>query len=201
MAKTKIVDSKKGYDLAALEYDKKEKYLDSFEQNKLIPLFGDVANKKILDVGAGTGRLSVRLSALGADMFALDVSDKMLGVLKDKNKKIKIVFGDAEDIPFPNNTFDFVIAAFLIVHLKDPSKFFDEAYRILKDDGKLIVTNINQKDPPEVKTKEGVIKIKSFYHRPDDVVEKLRDMAFGIEKNLTITEKDQWVNQIVVAVK
>jgi ubiquinone/menaquinone biosynthesis C-methylase UbiE len=134
-------------------------------------------------------------------MFALDVSDKMLGVLKDKNKKIKIVFGDAEDIPFPNNTFDFVIAAFLIVHLKDPSKFFDEAYRILKDDGKLIVTNINQKDPPEVKTKEGVIKIKSFYHRPDDVVEKLRDMAFGIEKNLTITEKDQWVNQIVVAVK
>lgn len=201
MAKIKVFDSKKGYNLAAGEYDKKETYLDSFEKDKLIPLLGDIAGKKILDVGAGTGRLSLRMKKLGADVTAMDISQGMLNVLKNKNKNIAITFGEAEDIPFPNNVFDFVVAAFLIVHLKDPSKFFDEAYRVLKHGGKLIVTNINQKDPPEIKTKSGIIKIESYYHRPDAVVEKLTDLAFGIEKNMIVKEKDLWVNQIVVAVK
>ena len=70
--------------------------------------------------------------------------------------------GDAESLPFENESFDMVSAAFLIVHLKNPRLFFDEAYRVLKDGGILAITNINQKDPPQVKTKQGSIIIESF---------------------------------------
>jgi ubiquinone/menaquinone biosynthesis C-methylase UbiE len=198
--KIKILDSKEGYDLAAATYDKKEKYLNSFEQSKLLPLLGDCQDKKILDVGAGTGRLAVELAKKGALVTALDVSEAMLEVLQRKNKKIETVIGDGERLPFEDNSFDYIVAAFFIVHLKDPTRFFDEAYRVVKPDGKLIVTNINQKEAPEVETKQGTIKIDSYYHRPEKIREILESLAFGIEE-VMVREKEQWVNQIIIATK
>ena len=201
MKKIKILDSAEGYDLAAQDYDKKEKYLNSFEKGKFLSLLPEVKNKKILDVGAGTGRISLALASSGAQVLALDVSEKILGVLKKKNSKIKTVVGDAENLPFEENIFDIVTAAFLVVHLKDPTKFFDEVYRVLKPGGLFLVTNINQKDPPIVKTKEGDIQIKSYYHRPEKIREILSELAFSVEKEEIIFEREIWINQIILAKK
>ena len=201
MSKIKILKSALGYDLAASNYDKKEKYLNSFEQNKFLPLLGDLSGKKVLDAGAGTGRLSLPMSKAGAQVTALDVSTAMLKILKNKDKSIETIIGDVESLPFADNTFDIVTAAFLVVHLKDPGIFFDEAYRVLKDDGILVVSNINQKEAPEVETKEGKIKIDSYYHRLDKIIEDLENLAFKIDKNVLVYEKDVWINQIVVAKK
>jgi ubiquinone/menaquinone biosynthesis C-methylase UbiE len=200
-SKIKILSSQAGYDLASGDYDKKEKYLNSFENGKLLPLLGDIKNKKILDVGAGTGRLAVEFAEQGACVTALDVSSKMLERLKKKNKNIEIIIGDGENLPFKNEEFDIVIGAFLIVHFKDPLKFFDEAYRVLKNNGLFIVTNINQKEPPEIKTTEGKIKIESYYHRPEKVREILNSLAFNIEKEIFVKEGDVWINQILLAKK
>jgi len=202
MSKIKVLNSQKGYNLAAADYDKKESYLDSFENDKLLPLLGDLKEKKVLDVGAGTGRLAMRLSRLGAKVVALDISSEMLGVLKMKSQNlIDTVEGDAENLPFVDENFDVVISAFHIVHLKNLKRFFDEAYRVLKPGGKFLVTNINQKRPPEIKTKEGMIEIESYYHRPEEVREVLEELAFGIEKEEMIKEGGVWINQIVLATK
>ena len=196
--KVKVLSSEAGYDLAAEVYDENENYLNSFEQGELIPLLGPLAGKKVLDVGAGTGRLSLPLANRGASVTALDVSPKMLELIKNTN--IQTVVGDAESLPFADNTFDIVTAAFLIVHLSDPTRFFDEAYRVLKDGGILVVTNINQKDPPQVKTKAGGIIIESFYHRPEKIKEILESLAFSVEE-IFVKEKELWINQILVARK
>lgn len=202
MPKIKILNSQAGYDLAAADYDRKESYLDSFEKDKLLPMLGDLKGKKVLDVGAGTGRLAMRLVRSGAEVLALDVSKEMLGVLNMKSQnKIETMLGDAERLPFGSEVFDFVIASFLIVHLKSPQRFFDEAYRVLKLGGKFLVTNINQKRPPEIKTKQGMIEIESYYHRPEKVKEMLEDLAFGIEKEVFVREGEVWVNQILLATK
>ena len=214
--KIKVLSSEEGYNLAADVYDENENYLNSFEQGELIPVLGALAGKKVLDVGAGTGRLSLPLANRGAVVTALDVSPKMLEIIEKKlqrrvsndgtrrdfvKSKIQTVIGEAENLPFGNNTFDVVTAAFLIVHLKDPTRFFDEAYRVLKDGGKFVVTNINQKDPPQVKTKEGNIIIESFYHRPEKIIEILESLAFSIEENIFVKEKEVLVSQIVLARK
>ena len=200
--KIKIHNSTTGYNLAAKDYDKREAYLDSFEKDKLLPLLGDIRGMKILDVGAGTGRLATRLAKAGAIVTAVDVSEAMIERLKIKRlKNIETVIGDAEALPFADASFDIVVAAFLIVHLKDPTRFFDEAYRVLKDGGIFVVTNINQKEPPEIKTKEGIIKIESYYHRPEKVREILEELAFGVEREVLVKEGENWVNQIVVGRK
>lgn len=201
MKKIKILSSAIGYDLSAENYDKKESYLNSFEKNMLLPLLGDIKNKKVLDVGAGTGRLATVLAKMGAQVTALDLSPKMLDELHKKNPNIKITVGDAESLPFPDNSFDLIIALFLIVHLKNPSIFFKEAYRTLKDDGKLLITNINQKEPPVIKTKEGTIKIESYYHQPKNISVALEQLAFDVKKEIFVKENDLWVNQIVLAQK
>lgn len=207
--KTKILNSQAGYDLAAADYDRKEAYLDSFEKSKLLPLLGDVKNLRILDVGAGTGRLTLRLAKLGADVTGLDVSEKMLESLESKVRKvvkslksrIETTIGDCENMSFDNDSFDVVVSAFHIVHLKDLKRFFDEVYRVLKPGGKFLVTNINQKRPPEIKTKEGIIEIESYYHRPEKVRKTLEDLAFGIEKEVFVREGEVWVNQIILTIK
>lgn len=200
-SKIKILPSDQGYDLAAEDYDKKEKYLNSFEQNKVLPLLDDVAGKKVLDAGAGTGRLAIELAKRGAFVTALDISGEMLKVLAKKSKYIELAVGDVEYMSFEKETFDWVVSAFVIVHLKDPTRFFDEVYRVLKDGGKFLVTNINQKEPPEVETPKGKIKIESYYHRPEKIKEILESLAFKIEKEIITKEGENWMTQIIVAVK
>ena len=164
-SKTIVLNSKAGYDLVADYYHKKEKYWDSFEKGEVMPLLGDVKNMKILDVGAGTGRLALRLANFGAEVTVLDISEEMLKKIKDS--RLKIVIGDAENLSFDDECFDIVIATFLIVHIKDLDRFFSEVYRVLKPGGIFLVTNINQRKPPEVKTEKGMVVIESFYHRPE----------------------------------
>ena len=202
-SKTKVLSAIAGYKLAAKDYDKKEKYLNSFEQGKVAMLLGDVTGKKILDIGAGTGRLALELARSGGSVTALDVSDEMLAELKRKDTTHAVVTatGDAEDLPLDDNSFDIVVATFLLVHLKNPARFFDEAHRVLKEGGIFLVTNINQKDPPTVATKEGDIIIESYYHRPDQIRTELESLAFTIEKEENIKEGETWVNQIIVARK
>ena len=193
----KHLDSKAGYDLYARFYDEKMAYLNSFEQDKLLPLAGEVKNKKILDVGAGTGRLAIKLARLKAMVTALDISEEILKILSKKNKQIATVVGEAENLPFSDNDFDIAAAAFLIVHLKNPKIFFEEAYRVLKSGGQLIVTNINQKKPAELKTRDGLITIESYYHRPEQIVKEMETAGFVIKNNIFIEEKETWINQIV----
>lgn len=203
---TKVLSSIAGYNLAAEYYDERERYLNSFEQGKVLELIGEVKDQKILDIGAGTGRLSLALAKRGAKVTAVDIAEEMLNVLRRKCSKegaclVSTVISDAEDLPFDDDTFDAVVSAFLVVHLKDPVRFFDEVYRVLKDGGTFLVTNINQKNPPKIKTKQGEIIIESHYHRPEKIREILESLAFGIEQEVFVKEGENWVNQIVVAKK
>lgn len=201
MPKIKIVNSKVGYNLTASYYQSREKYWDSFEKDKVLPMLGDLKDKKVLDVGAGTGRLAIRMARAGARVTALDISEQMVNKLQVISYKLQVVTGDAESLPFKDDSFDTVVATFLIVHLKDLRRFFDEAYRVLKNGGLFLVTNINQRKAPAIKTSEGLIEIKSYYHRPEAVVESLKELAFSIEKNEFVKEGENWVNQIILTKK
>ena len=125
----------------------------------------------------------------------------MLAIAKKKFKKTEFVLADSEKLPFKDESFDAVTALFLIVHLGDLRKTFDEAYRVLKKGGIFILSNINQRKPPKLKIYNDEVIIESFYHMPKHVIAALEDSFFEIESDELVYEEGIWINQIIKAVK
>lgn len=200
--KKELYDSAEGYDKWATYYDQSLKFLDSMEGPDMRKMLGDLKGKKVLDAGGGTGRLVPLLLEKGAEVTVLDCSEKMLSICKRKFSRVETILGDVEEMPFAEGSFDIVVSAYLIVHLKDTSKFFDEAYRVLKDQGNFILTNLNQRKPPVLKIKNGeTFYIDSYYHMREKVLEDLEKSFFQVKDEKVVFEGNIWINQIVNAIK
>lgn len=198
----KNLTPKEGFARYAGSYDKFEKYWDSFENEHLTPYIESSKGKKVLDAGAGTGRLTIRLHNAGAHVTALDISPDMLAVLKRKQHAIETVEGDVEHMPFKDGAFDMVFSSLTLVHLKNTELFLDECYRILKDGGKLVLVNIHFRKPLILNDEKGKYIIKCYNHFPRHVLETAEKLAFGVEMEEFVTEGDYvWVSQILVLKK
>lgn len=201
-SKKRLMESKEGYNLYASNYQNDEAFLDTFEENDLFRMIGDVSGKKILDIGVGTGRILNLLFQKNSEVWGIDVSEGMLKIAKDRFPQLNILEGDFRDLPFKDEEFDFLISTFVLVHIRELKEAFLEAYRVLKVGGEILITNINQRKAPEliVSDKESII-INSFYHRPQDVISALEYAFFQIEEEKIIREGKTWITQLVKAVK
>jgi ubiquinone/menaquinone biosynthesis C-methylase UbiE len=196
------LDPKVGYARYASDYDERERFWNSFEQNYLLPYINLAKGKKVLDAGAGTGRIAIKLQNGGANVTALDISPEMLAKLKKKNHHIKTVEGDMEQMPFEDESFDMVFSSLAIVHLKKVDTFLDECYRVLKNGGLLILVNIHYRKPLTLKDDKGKYTIECYNHFPPHVRKAAEELAFGVEHEIIVNEGDDvWVSQILVLKK
>ncbi len=107
---------------------------------KLIP-----DNKRVLDIGAGDGRLCVKLAKnKKGEVFGIDISDLSIKISEAKKQPgLKLYFqkADARELPFENNYFDYVISKDLLEHLpaKDHVKHLKEVWRALKPGGSYLL--------------------------------------------------------------
>jgi len=133
-----------------------KKYFKTYDiLNKAIP-YQDLLNLvikklpqsdkyKILDLGSGTGNLSIKLKKIGYDVYSLDNSQVGLTLHLMKDHAAKIYLYDLnKKLPFEDNYFDIIISLNTICFIdkKNCQKIFNDLYRILKKDGKIIVVNL-----------------------------------------------------------
>lgn len=111
---------------------------------------------KVLDAGCGWGyyldlivrfkkifkKNRLRLVGLDNDRESIEIAKTRL-----KGEKVKIVYGDITDLPFPSNNFDVVILSEVLEHIDDDLKALEEIRRVLKNGGKLILTVPNKSYP------------------------------------------------------
>ncbi|MCX8554296.1 class I SAM-dependent methyltransferase [Mycobacterium sp. SMC-16] len=96
----------------------------------------------VLDLGAGTGKLTVRLAERGLAVTAVDPIPEMLEVLSGSLPSVPALLGTAEEIPLPDNNVDAVLVA-QAWHWFDPERAAAEVARVLRPGGRLgLVWNI-----------------------------------------------------------
>ena len=96
--------------------------------------------KKILSVGCGPAIIEKKLQERGFDITGLDVSNEALEGASDS---IRTVVGSAEAMDFESNSFDAAIYVASLQFVDNYKKAFQEAKRVLKPDGKVIVLLLN----------------------------------------------------------
>ena len=95
----------------------------------------------VLDVATGTGDVAFEIrKKYKSEIIGLDLSINMLEIAKQKAKNnniqnIKFIEGDAENLPFENNTFDKLVISYGLRNLEDTEKGIKEFYRVLKPGG------------------------------------------------------------------
>ncbi len=105
---------------------------------------------KILDVACGTGdmmlcmRRSLEKRNLSGEFYGLDCSEEMLRIARRKVPFAKLSVGTAEEMPYPDGSFDVVTIAFGIRNFSDRKKAIKELYRVLKPRGKLLILEFSK---------------------------------------------------------
>ena len=135
------------FDRAADVYERARPEYPSEAIDWLIPADA----KTVLDVGAGTGKLTRALAARGLEVIAVDPSPKMLEQLSANLPGAVVHLGTAEDIPLADSSVDAIVAA-QAWHWVDQERALPSVARVLKPGGWLaLVWNVRDESVPWVK--------------------------------------------------
>ena len=136
-------------------YDPTLRYImgeDGFKK-RLIEQANPQPGERILDLGCGTGTLTIMLQRRqpAADVVGLDGDWRVLDIARKKADTIGVATirwdtGMADELPYPNESFDKVITSMMLHHLTLPEKLraFQEVYRVLKPGGSFHITDFGK---------------------------------------------------------
>lgn len=112
---------------------------------------------KVLDIAGGTGDLTMRFSRLvgpEGKVVLADINDSMLKVGRDRlldrgiTGNVEFVQANAEELPFPDNTFDCITIAFGLRNVTHKDRALASMARVLKPGGKVMVLEFSKTDNP-----------------------------------------------------
>lgn len=152
-------------------------------------------NAIVLDLGCGTGRYGSHLQQWGAMTVGLDLSREFMG--DQPTHQLKSV-GSVERLPFPENCFDVVVVAETIQHVHAPASALNEAARVLKDGGHLIVIDRNPWALNAIRPYAPAIIMKwideqrGFWMYPSNAQAKERWYSVAKMQNMASTNKTEW---------
>lgn len=165
----------------------------------LLALAGDVAGRRILDVGCGAGPLAQSLVAAGASVTGIDGSPAMIKLARRRlgDDAPLAVHDLAEPLPFEDASFDDVVASLVLHYLQDWSGPLAEIRRVLTPGGRLLVSvnhpfvrTLTHPDEDYFATRQydeevelaGVSTVLTMWHRPlHAILSACTDAGFTIE--------------------
>ena len=103
-------------------------------------------DQKVLEIGVGPG-ITLELYPPRTDFVGIDISSPMIEVAKKKagnlnsGSRFHLEVMDATTLDFPDNSFDVVMAAYVITTVQDPHRVCREIHRVVKPGGQIIAVN------------------------------------------------------------
>ncbi len=118
-----------------------------------IELSGVRQGNFVLDIAGGTGDLAVRFAELvgpHGKVILADINESMLRVGRDKlidsgrHQNVNFIQTDAQQLPFPDNTFECITIAFGLRNVTDKEAALTSMYRALKPGGRLLILEFSK---------------------------------------------------------
>lgn len=163
-----------------------EKLVDRFESaernayqkpDKVMEYIGNVTDKTIMDIGAGTGYFAFRLAGVGAKVIAADVDDRFLEYMQEKMDTLTFKHPvELRKVPYDSPNLkdaetDKVIIVNTYHHIEDRSTYFTKVKQGLKPNGELIVIDFFKKKLHVGPPKRHKVSV-------EEVVEELKKAGF-----------------------
>ena len=114
-------------------------------EKALIRIFSKESFGVILDVGCGSGSLTLKLKQAcnASEAYGIDISESATKLARDKDIKAICLDIDNDDFPFQSNFFDAIFASEIFEHLFDSNRLLQNCIRTLKAGGTLVLTSPN----------------------------------------------------------
>ncbi|MGA8258228.1 MAG: class I SAM-dependent methyltransferase [Nocardioides sp.] len=112
-----------------------------YEKPAMLGLAGNVTGQRILDAGCGTGPTIGALTERGADVSGFDVSAAMIGIARRRLPGADLQVHDlGKPLPWEDATFNTVVASLVLHYLRDWTGPLRECHRVLKPNGRLLIS-------------------------------------------------------------
>ena len=108
--------------------------VDAWRPLEAYPIFLDHLNiksgKKLLDIGCGTGHLLKAAAGKELQTYGIDISARGVEIAREVSPSSQIMLGKAENLPFPDHFFDYVVCLGALEHFMDLRKGLKEMIRV-----------------------------------------------------------------------
>ncbi len=184
-----VLDARKSQTLdhffryGALQDEMQRDYVDaSFYRSEVVSMLPD-GPVTIVDLGCGTGELSVAMAAPGRDIILVDQSQAMLdearkslGEVKDSNLDFRL--GSMEHLPLANEEADVAVLSMVLHHVPEPIGALKEAARVLKPGGLLVLADLDHHNEEVMRS-----SFADFWlgFETDTLEQDLADAGFQVE--------------------
>ena len=169
------------------------------------------SSSNVLEMGCGTGIVTVAIAPNVREITGIDISPKMIAKAQEKalrqnieNVTFKVL--DASELPFPDHAFDVVLLPNLLQLVPQPEKVIKESRRLLKPGGTLVTVTDCLGAPAPLKIKIQLLygrllklfgKMKNLhFYKPMDLKRLLSDNGFEVIKEANLHQKS--INYLLI---
>jgi len=154
-----------------------------------------------LDVATGTGKLAQELLKASVDngsVIGIDFCEDMVKIAKQNVDGIGFILGDAEALPFSDNTFDCATIGFSMRNVNNIGKTFNEMARVVRSDGKVVCLEFSP-PPRGLRGKAYTLYIKTVLPFLGLIIARNRDAYTYLPKSIMAFHQPEGLKQIMVS--
>lgn len=140
--------------------------------------------KKVLDIACGTGVLTEQFVRMGGDVTAIDLTPKAVELTKKRlqlgHLSATVLEADAQQLPFADNTFNFVCAWGCLMHMPDTPKAITEIHRVLKPGGQFLAMMYHKNSVHlryAIQFGRGILRVKYLTYDDQSLINRYTDGA------------------------